>query len=347
MTITSKFYGRTTKGEDVYEYLLTSDSGMCAHIIELGCAVTQLWVPDKDGVPRDVVLGYDTLECYEAGTVGHGALIGRHANRIENARFTLDGKTYTLTENDGPNHLHGTFAHTVFRGKIVDDHLILELRSRKGEDGFPGNLDVSISYTLTEEESLVMDYVAVTDAPTLVNLTNHSYFNLDGRGSESVLHQTLQIKASAYCEGNAFTCPTGRILPVAGTPFDFTKPKAIGTDIAADDPQVKMAGGYDHNFVLDKEDGQLARAATAASPVSGICMDTYTTQPGMQLYTANFIQNDTNAGKDGVQYQQYNAFCLETQHFPCAPSHPEFPSVVLRPDEEYHHTTVYQFKIAE
>ena len=291
MSITSHYYGRTQNGEEIYQYILENAAGMRVAVIEYGCVITNIWVKDNTGELRDVALGYSKLEDYELGGV-FGAFIGRYANRIEKSRFTLDGKTYELEPNNGPNHLH---------------------------------------------------YTATTDAPTIINLTNHSYFNLEGQSSGSMLEQTLCLNASTFTEGNAETCPTGRILPVAGTPMDFTRAKPIGRDIQAEYSQLQMCGGYDHNFILDKEPGMLALAAVARSEKTGITMETYTTQPGVQLYTSNSLQNDTRPGKTGGIYGRYQGFCLETQHYPCTPSHPEFPSVELRPGEEYHETTIYKF----
>lgn len=347
MGIKSEYYGRTQDGQEVYKYILENGTGMRAEIIEYGCVITNLWVPGRGGALWDVVLGYNTLEDYELGKSSLGSFVGRCANRIENAQFTLDGVTYHLAANNGKNHLHGTFGHMVYKGSIVDGSLVLKAQSPDGDDGFPGRVDITVTYTLTEENGLVLDYTAVTDAPTLVNLTNHSYFNLEGCASGSIREQTLQLCASRYTEGNAETCPTGRILPVAGTPMDFTQPKPIGQDLDSGFEQLVLAGGYDHNFVLDKQPGMLGLAASAHSAKTGITMQTYTTQPGLQLYTANHLENDARPGKTGGRHGRYQAFCLETQHFPCAPSHPDFPSVTLRPDEEYHETTIYQFSADE
>lgn len=223
MSITSHYYGRTQNGEEIYQYILENAAGMRVAVIEYGCVITNIWVKDNTGELRDVALGYSTLEDYELGGV-FGAFIGRYANRIEKSRFTLDGKTYELEPNNGPNHLHGTFAKKVYKGSIVDGGLVLRAVSPDGEDGFPGNLELTVRYTLTDENALVLDYTATTDAPTIINLTNHSYFNLEGQSSGSMLEQTLCLNASTFTEGNAETCPTGRILPVAGTPMDFTRP---------------------------------------------------------------------------------------------------------------------------
>lgn len=343
MSVTSTLFGRTQNGEDVYSYTLENSNGMRVCVIEYGCAVTNIFVKNKKGEFSDVVLGYDNLEAYENASGCLGKFVGRYANRIENSTFTIGDTTYNLTPNNGKNHLHGVLMSKVFKGSVEDDKLVLTYKSPDGEEGFPGNLDVTVTYSLTDTNAIVMDYTATTDEPTIVNFTNHSYFNLDGVGSQSVLKQTLQIEAEAYCEGNAETCPTGNILPVKGTAFDFSTPKAIGRDMNMDDPQIKMANGYDHNFILDKGINGLALAATARSAKMGITMETYTTQPGVQLYTGNFLAGSEYAGKDGKPHVNYQGFCLETQHYPCTPSHPEFPSVLLMPDEEYHETTGYKF----
>ena len=345
MKLTSTFFGRTQNGEDVYLHTMENANGMRVEVIEYGCAVRSIIVPDRTRAARDVVLGYQTLEDYELATPSVGAFVGRVANRIENAVFTVDGKTYHLQPNSGKNHLHGVLNKTVFRASAEGDSLVLTYTSPDGEEGFPGTVDVRVAYTLTDENALVMDYTATTDKTTILNFTNHSYFNLEGAESGSALDQTLVLRAKEFCEGNAETCPTGRILPVAGTPFDFTQEKPIGRDIFADDEQLKLAHGYDHNYVLDKDYGELGLVATAYSARTGIVMETYTTQPGMQLYTANFLGNDTRPGKTGAMHANYQAFCLETQHYPCAPSHPEFPSIEVTPDEEYHETTIYKFLV--
>lgn len=344
MPIRSEFYGRTQDGQEVTRYILENAGGMRVTVLEYGCAVESVWVRDRSGTPRDVVLGYSTLADYERGNAFLGAFVGRCANRIEGARFVLDGKTYMLPANDGKNHLHGTFSRRVYRGGIEGGSLVLRGTSPAGDDGFPGTVDVCVAYTLTDDGALVMDYTAVTDAPTLVNLTNHSYFNLEGQSGGNVLEQTLWLNASAFTEGNAETCPTGRILPVAGTPMDFTAAKPIGRDIRADYGQLKLCRGYDHNFVLDKAAGGPELAARAHSEKTGITMEVYTTQPGLQLYTGNFLADDVRPGETGGAYGQYQGFCLETQHYPCAPSHPQFPSVELRPGQTYHEITIYRFR---
>ena len=342
MSITSHYYGRTQNGEEIYQYILENAAGMRVAVIEYGCVITNIWVKDNTGELRDVALGYSKLEDYELGGV-FGAFIGRYANRIEKSRFTLDGKTYELEPNNGPNHLHGTFAKKVYKGSIVDGSLVLRAVSPDGEDGFPGNLELTVRYTLTDENALVLDYTATTDAPTIINLTNHSYFNLEGQSSGSMLEQTLCLNASTFTEGNAETCPTGRILPVAGTPMDFTAEKPMGGDIDADYDQLVWGKGYDHNWCVDGEAGTLRPAAAAYSPETGIAMDCLTTQPGVQFYTANWLPEGL-PGKGGRPMFPRAGFCLETQHYPCSPNRPQFPSAILRPGEEYNETTLYRFR---
>ena len=335
MSITSHYYGRTQNGEEIYQYILENAAGMRVAVIEYGCVITNIWVKDNTGELRDVALGYSKLEDYELGGV-FGAFIGRYANRIEKSRFTLDGKTYELEPNNGPNHLHGTFAKKVYKGSIVDGGLVLRAVSPDGEDGFPGNLELTVRYTLTDENALVLDYTATTDAPTIINLTNHSYFNLEGQSSGSMLEQTLCLNASTFTEGNAETCPTGRILPVAGTPMDFTRAKPIGRDIQAEYSQLQMCGGYDHNFCLTGE-----TAAILRGDASGITITVRTTLPGVQLYTANFLTE--RRGKQGAIYAPRCALCLETQYFPNAMACDGFEKPILRAGDLWRHCTTLTF----
>ena len=324
MSITSHYYGRTQNGEEIYQYILENAAGMRVAVIEYGCVITNIWVKDNTGELRDVALGYSKLEDYELGGV-FGAFIGRYANRIEKSRFTLDGKTYELEPNNGPNHLHGTFAKKVYKGSIVDGSLVLRAVSPDGEDGFPGNLELTVRYTLTDENALVLDYTATTDAPTIINLTNHSYFNLEGQSSGSMLEQTLCLNASTFTEGNAETCPTGRILPVAGTPMDFTRAKPIGRDIQAEYSQLQMCGGYDHNFILDKEPGMLALAAVARSEKTGITMETYTTQPGVSCTRATHCKTIRGPVRRAVYMAGIRAFAWRPSIIPVRPRTPNFP----------------------
>jgi aldose 1-epimerase len=332
-------------GAPVELYTLSA-GGSEARIATYGGAVVSLRVPDRSGQLVDVVLGFDTLEPYLAHRDFFGALIGRFGNRIAHGRFSLDGREHTLACNNGPNHLHGGprgFDKLVWQARPAAQGSALELRHRSpdGEEGYPGNLDVTVVYTLDAQGALRIDYHATTDAPTVVNLTNHSYFNLAGQGS--ILDHELQIDAAHYLPTDAGAIPLGELRPVEHTPFDFRAPKPIGRDIQAPDEQLRLAsGGYDHCYVLDRPASGLALAARVYSPASGIAMDVLTTQPGIQFYSGNFLDGSL-VGKGGLRYQRHAALCLETQHFPDSPNQPQFPSTVLRPGEEHRHTTVYRF----
>lgn len=337
--ITKKLFGTTSNGEEVYEYTLTR-GGMSAGILTLGCVVHSLVVPDKNGVPTDVVLGYDDVAGYEYGTTYFGVFVGRFANRLLASRFEIDGKEYRLIPNDGKNHLHGTYTTRVFNAEVQGEELLLTLTSPDGEEGFPGELDVCVKYSLTDKGGLRMEYTAHTDKPTVVNFTNHSYFNLNG-GRGDILSHTLRIDAESYTEGNAETCPTGRILPVKGTPLDFTAEKPVGRDINARECHVDTYHGYDHNFCIS---GDITRpCARLRSPDSGIAMEVYTTQPGVQLYTGNFIAEGKYHSGKGVVYEKHSGLCLETQHYPCSPAFDDFPSTLLRTNEKYRQITEYRF----
>ena len=324
----SKPFGVTKNGDKVDEYIISNPGGLEISVLNYGCVIKNLFVPTKTGLV-DVVVGHDTLADYEAdfnssGSTCCGAFVGRYANRIENAEFSLSGKTYKLEANNGKNHLHGTFPRKIYDVKMFGDTLLMETESPAGEDGFPGNLKVSVRYILTPDNTLRMDYRVSTDEDTIINLTNHTYFNLDGGGN--VLGQKLRIYASNYLEGNNETCPTGKILPVDGTPMDFRTGKPLGRDLDTGFYQTTMAGGgFDHCYVLDRPRGaSQSLCAWASSDKTGISMKMYTTQPGIQLYTGNSCrtalprQGRRPAGK-------YGGFALETQHFPCSPSHPGVP----------------------
>lgn len=340
-TINTKPFGKATTGETVTAYSMTNGSGMCVTVLDYGGTVQSIVVPDRNGDPVDVALGYDDLNGYKKGSCWFGALVGRYANRIGNAAFTLNGKTYALPKNDGENHLHGVFSHRVLSAEVTNGGLLLSLVSPDGEEGFPGSLAVTALYALSEDNTLRLEYRAVTDADTYVNLTNHTYFNLDGCGD--ILSQRLRLNASRFTEGGAGTLPTGRILPVEGTAMDFRREKAIGADIFSGYSQLTMCRGYDHNYILDKDPG-LAVCGEAWSEKTGIAMSFSTTQPGVQLYTGNYVDEDTAAlGKNGLRYPRYGGFCLETQHYPDSPHHPDFPSALLCRDDEYHEITEYRF----
>jgi len=347
-----KSWGKTPDGQAVDLFVLTNRSGAEAAIATFGGVGVSLKVPDRNGKLGDVVLGYDSVEGYVNDKPHLGALIGRYGNRIAHAQFSLDGKTYTLAKNNGENSLHGGlkgFDKVVWSAKEIPakDGQSLELSylSKDGEEGFPGNLKVTVTYTLTDTNALRIDYRATTDKKTVVNLTNHSYFNLSGPGSGDILGTVLMIEADKFTPVNASMIPTGELRDVTGTPLDFRKPTAIGARIGQGDEQLKLGNGYDHNFVLRRAPGEKNEtlAARAVDPASGRVLEVWTTEPGVQLYTANYL--DGVKGKGGVIYNRRTAFCLETQHFPDSPNQPQFPSTVLNPGAVYHTVTTYKFSV--
>jgi aldose 1-epimerase len=325
---------------------LASPSGVRVELIELGASISRIQAPGREGALADVALGFEAAEAYVANPAFLGCAVGRVANRIAGARFELDGKTYTLAANDGPNHLHGGpggFGRRQWRGEATPSAEGAAVRfshtSPDGEEGYPGTLEASVSYTLDPEGALRIDYRATTDAATPINLTNHSYFNLAGAGSGSILDHVLELRASRYTPFDATLIPTGALAPVAGTPLDFSSPTAIGSRIH----QLRNGGptGYDHNFALDPGGGSLELAARVHEPSSGRALEVLTTEPGVQLYTGNFMDG-TLRGRGGA-YARHAGLCLETQHFPDSINQPEFPSVVLRPGETFRSTTVFRF----
>ncbi len=346
-------FGKLPDGTAVDLYTLTNAKGMEAAITNFGGIIVSLKVPDSKGSLGDVTLGFKSFEPYIQNPTFFGALIGRYGNRIANGKFTLDGKTYTLPVNNGPNSLHGGikgFHKVLWQAKPIEGPkgpaLELKYLSKDGEEGYPGNLAVTVTYTLTDANELRIDYAATTDKDTVVNLTNHAYFNLDGDGSGTILDQELQLDASRFTPVDANLIPLGELKPVAGTPFDFTKPHTIGERINAADQQIERGGGYDHNFVINGPAGTLRPAAKAFSPKTGRLMEVLTTEPGMQFYSGNFLDG-TLTGKTGAKYVKRTGFCLETQHFPDSPNQPSFPSTVLKPGQEYRSTTVYRFSVAK
>jgi aldose 1-epimerase len=349
--ISKALFGQTPDGQPVELYTLRNENGVEAGIITYGGIVVSLKTPDKNGKFEDVVLGFDNLDGYLKDQSYQGALVGRYCNRIAKGKFILDGKTYSLAANDGGhNHLHGGhkgFNSVVWTAKPVETAHgpALELRylSKDGEEGFPGNLSVTAAYTLTNDNGLRLDFTATTDKHTICNLTNHSYFNLHGPGN--VLDYLVQIHADKYTPADAKLIPTGELRPVAGTPFDFRKPMTIGAHIDSGNEELRLAKGYDQNWVLDKPAGQLALAARVVDPKSGRCLEVFTTEPGIQFYTGNFLNNVH--GKGGRKYQQREAFCLEPQHFPDSPNKPQFPSVELKPGQEYRSTLIFKFSTGQ
>ena len=342
-------FGKMPDGTPVQIFTLTNDHGLEARICTYGGAVVSLKTPDRSGHMADIVQGFDTLEGYLNPAVPYfGALIGRYGNRIGHARFTLDGKEYHLPVNNGENTLHGGdkgFDKVVWTPReLKDGGLELTYTSKDGEMGFPGTLKATVQYHLTPANELRIDYNATTDKDTVVNLTNHSYWNLKGAGNGTILDHILTIKASKFTPVDAGLIPTGELKPVAGTPFDFTKPTAIGARIEQSDEQLKLGGGYDHNFVLDRTGSGLSMAALVEEPSTGRVMEVDTTEPAVQFYTGNFLDG-TLKGKGGLTYPKRAALCLETQHFPDSPNKPNFPTTELKPGQTYKSTTVYRFSV--
>jgi aldose 1-epimerase len=347
MNIGSEHFGLMPDGNEVKLFTLTNDQGMEVKIINYGGIITAINVPDRDGTIGDVVVGHDTLEGYLNRSRYFGCLIGRYGNRIRCGKFSLNGTDYSLAINNGRNHLHGGvkgFDKVIWQPRQLNDGLQLTYQSHHGEEGYPGNLDTTVIYSLTDANELRIEYVAVTDRDTIVNLTNHSYFNLAGEGT--ILDHELMINADAFTPVDETLIPTGEFRCVKGTPMDFTAARAIGAHLADPDQQLKFAGGgYDHNFVLRPANGELRLVARLHEPRHGRTMEVITTQPGLQFYSGNFLDGSL-VGKGGCAYVKHSGCCLETQHFPDSPNHEHFPSTVLKPDEEYRHTTLYRFSAA-
>jgi aldose 1-epimerase len=342
-------FGKMPDGTVVQIFTLINEHGLEARICTYGGAVVSLKTPDKTGQMADIVQGFDSLEGYlNSAQPYFGALIGRYGNRIGHAQFTLDGTVYHLPANDGVNTLHGGpkgFDKVVWTAhQLPDSGLELSYLSKDGEEGFPGNLKATVVYHLTSANELKIDYSATTDKDTVVNLTNHSYWNLKGAGNGTILDHVLTIPASRFTPVDSGLIPTGELKPVAGTPFDFTKPTAIGARIEQNDEQLKLGKGYDHNFILDRTAGGLSLAARVDEPTTGRVMEVETTEPAVQFYTGNFLDG-TLKGKGGHTYPQRAALCLETQHYPDSPNKPSFPSTELKPGQTYKTTTVYRFSV--
>jgi aldose 1-epimerase len=329
-------------------YTLRTSTGMVVKITNQGGKIVQILVPDKDNRLGDVVLGYETIDQYVAGRASFGAIIGRFANRIAKGRFTLDGREYQLPINNGPNHLHGGRGtqFLVFDARQLDDRTLeLTYTFKDGEEGYPGNTSLRVVYAVTDDQELRISYEAVTDKPTVVNFTNHAFFNLAGAGQGDILDHELTINADRFTPIDTTSIPTGELRAIKGTPMDFTRPVRIGARIGETDEQLKFGTGYDHNYVLNKTAGELSFAARLSDPVSGRVMEVYTTEPGMQLYTGNFLtgQAPNDVGKGGKSYHVRSAVCLETQHFPDSPNKTNFPTTTLRPGQWFTSTTVYKF----
>jgi aldose 1-epimerase len=339
-TVTSTSFGTLPDGTAVEVYTLTNAAGLEVRAITYGATIVSLKTPDRAGRLGDIVLGHDQLAGYLDKSPYFGAIVGRYGNRIAKARFTLDGKTYALAANNGPNHLHGGvrgFDKVVWKAQPFAD------TSPDGEEGYPGNLTAMVTYTLTEANELKVDYEITTDKATPHNLTQHSYFNLTS-GAGDILGHLMTINAAHFTPVDATLIPTGEIAPVEGTPFDFRTETAIGARINDPHEQIKRGGGYDHNFVLSRTGEGLVKAASVYEPQSGRTLEVATTEPGMQVYSGNFLDGSIT-GKGGVKYAHRTGFCLETQHFPDSPNRPSFPSTILRPGETYRSQTVFTFGV--
>ncbi len=347
-SVTKQAFGKTAQGEAVDLYVLKNKNGVEAAITNYGGIVVWLKTPDKQGRLANIALGFDKFDGYLKPPPYFGAIVGRYGNRIAKAKFTLDGKEYTLAKNDGANTLHGGlqgFDKRVWTVTSSDAHsLVLTYTSKDGEEGYPGALAVTVTYTLTDADDLTIDYRATTDKATVLNLTNHTYFNLAGEGEGTILDHNMTINASRFTPVDGGLIPTGELKGVEGTPFDFRKPTAIGARINADDAQIKLGKGYDHNYVLDRQGAGLELAASASEAKSGRVLEVWTTEPAVQFYTGNFLDG-TLTGASGRAYAQRSGFCLETQHYPDSPNQPAFPTTVLKPGEEYKSTTVWKFRL--
>jgi aldose 1-epimerase len=342
-------FGTTHDGKPVEVYTLTNTHGIQVRVMTYGGVVLSIQTPDRKGHLADVTLGFDTLGGYLDKNPYFGALVGRYANRIGKARFTLGGREYTLAQNDGPNSLHGGlkgFDKVVWQAqsfqKSAEVGVILKYTSVDGEEGYPGTVHATVTYTLDDKNEFILDYQATTDKPTPINLTNHTYFNLAGEGNGDILAHEMLINADHFTPVNATLIPTGKITSVKGTPLDFIQPTAIGARINDKYEQLVLGKGYDHNFVINRQGPGLVLAARVYEPTSGRVLEVDTTEPGVQFYTGNFLDG-TPAGKHGHISHARDAFCLETQHYPDSPNQPNFPSTILKPGQTFHSTTVWRF----
>ena len=346
-----KPFGRLAGGEEATLYTLRAENGLCVSITNYGGTITSIWARDREGALEDVVLGYDTLDGYLVGRSYFGALIGRFGNRLNRGKFTLDGTEYTLNVNDGAHHLHGGpggFDKILWQiaPERSGSKLILTHLSRDGEEGYPGNLQIEVIYSLPTPDTLQIQYRAETDKPTPINLTNHSYFNFAGHAAGEILDHELTLFAELFTPVDAALIPTGELRAVAGTPFDFRHPRRIRDGVDANEEQIRFAGGYDHNFVILRKSGDAPQiAARVRDPLSGRTLEVMTSEPGFQFYSGNFLDG-SEKGKGGTIYRYRSGLCLETQHFPDSPNQPSFPSTILRPDEVFESITLYRFTVS-
>ncbi|MEZ6131687.1 MAG: aldose epimerase family protein [Planctomycetaceae bacterium] len=351
MTCLPSVWAQVEDFDSIKLYTLKNDHGMVVKVTNYGAIITSIAVPDRTGKLADVALGYDRVEGYinAVDKPYFGAIVGRYGNRIAKGAFTLDGETYSLLKNNGENHLHGGaigFDKVVWDAEFQPkkNRIVLSYLAKDKEEGYPGNLSLSVTYTLTADNQIVIDYHATTDKATPVNVTQHTYFNLKGEGEGTILDHELMLNAKKYTPVDVGLIPTGEMPDVAGTPFDFTTAKPIGRDIGAENEQLKFGGGYDHNWVLNKDgkDGQLTLAARVYEPTTGRVLEVHTTEPGIQFYCGNFLDGRLQ-GKSGKPYVHRGGFCLETQHYPDSPNQPDFPSTILKPGETYQSQTIFRF----
>ena len=343
-------FHKVVNGKTIDIFKLSNSNGVSVEIINQGAKVVSINVPDKDGVFKDIVLGYDNIDDYLNLNAYYGATVGRSANRIAKGKISIDNKPYNFVINNGENHLHGGtvgFNDAIWDAKFIDGEeqsLELTYLSVDGEENYPGNVNITLTYTLTKENELKIHYLATTDKTTVVNLTHHSYFNLAGEGNDSIENHKIMINADEFTPLDKTQIPTGEIKDVTNTPFDLREFTTIADKINLDDEQLKIGSGYDHNWVLKNDKDTIAFAASTYDPVSGRCMEVYTNQPGVQLYTANFVE-EKDLGKGDHKYKRRSALCLETQHFPDAPNQENFISSILKPEEEYDYTCIYKFSV--
>lgn len=344
MSMATRSFGTTKEGAAVTLYTITNKNGLSVSAIDYGANIVSLMVPDKNGVVEDIVLGFDDVAGYEVNGCFFGAFIGRHGNRIGQAKFELNGKTYELEKNDGANNLHGGtpgYHQVMYQASTTDNSVTFTRVSPDMEQGYPGNLEISLTYTLTDDNELKLDYVTKSDEDTLCNLTNHSYFNLKGHKGGEITDHIVTIKANGFTGTSDDLIPDGSIVDVTDTPMDFRKPRRVADDIDSDYAPIVLAGGYDHNFVLDKPEGSFEKVAEVTEETSGRTMEVYTDLPGMQLYSGNFIEKEN--GKEGQIYTKRTGICFETQYFPNSINVPEFTPCVLKAGDTFRSTTVYKF----
>ena len=343
--IFSRNFGTTKGGKKVTAFEMRNGNKMKVTVLDLGGTIQSIVIPDCNGNLTDVVLGYDDVGSYEQGTCYYGAIVGRYANRIGGAKFVLDGKEYILAQNEPNNHVHGVFAKRIFDASIDGEDLVLKYLSADMEEGFPGNLSVEVRYNLSEDNALTFFYKATTDAPTVLNLTNHCYFNLNGQDGSTVMSHKVKLNSSYYTEYEKTFAQTGKIISVDNTPLDFRKEQEIGARFNDDYYQFRLCTGYDHNMILDGKDDELKPIGSAKSDKTGICVEAFTTEPAVHFYSGNYMHFDAaDKGKNGLRYPKNGGLCFEAQHYPDSVNHPNFPSTVLRPNQIYTQQTVYKFK---